>query len=120
PAGGRPLRSRGTAFAEKPRAGPRRAARGCLPCRRLRQKFHRLLPAHQGGRDRPLPLGGHGLGAAGIFRAVLGGKDAHPPLLGGEIHSLALTKKFWTRVTRIFHKSVFTKHAPLSTCFEAG
>src|SRR5262249_53922213 len=74
PARGRALRSRGAAFAEKPRARARRAARGCLPCRRLRQKFHRLLPAYQGGRDRPLPLGSHGVGAAGIFRAVLGGK----------------------------------------------
>src|SRR5262249_37659676 len=66
------VRGRGAAFAEKPRAGARRAARGCLPRRRLRQKFHRLLSAHQGGRDRPLPVRGHGMGAAGIFRAILG------------------------------------------------
>ena len=47
-----------------------------LPRRRLRQEFHRLLSAHQGGRDRALQCRGHGMGAARIFRAVLGAPAA--------------------------------------------
>ena len=72
PVGGYALRGASAAVAEDPRRGARRVANRRLPRRRLRQEFHRLLPAHQGGRDRALQRRGHGMGAAGIFRAVLG------------------------------------------------
>ena len=54
PVGGHALRGAGAASAQEPRGGAARVAQRRLPRRRLRPQFHRLLPAHQGGRDRAL------------------------------------------------------------------
>ena len=72
PSADTPYEAQAPLLPKTPRGGARRVAHRRLPGRRLRQEFHRLLSAHQGGRDRALQRRGHGVGAAGIFRAVLG------------------------------------------------
>src|SRR5690606_16474791 len=66
------VRDRRAAASQEPDRGARDAARGFVLPRPLRRPLHRLHLAHQGGGDRPVPVGSHRLGTPGILRRVLG------------------------------------------------
>ena len=72
PSADTPYETEGAAAAEEPRRSARGAARGSPASPTgFGQEFVDYYLHHQGGRDRALPVGGHRVGAEGIFRAVL-------------------------------------------------